>query len=115
MQAARSSRALRAEPRGGAPRARSGLSLAVSAQQRRSSGAAPSASASAAAAAAASAAAAGASRDYFATDRRPVILFDGVCNLCNTGASRCGAARQCACSGALAAGRLQQGAVVVTC
>lgn len=24
-------------------------------------------------------------RDYFANDTRPVILFDGVCNLCNTG------------------------------
>ena len=23
--------------------------------------------------------------DYFATDKRPVILFDGVCNLCNGG------------------------------
>ncbi|KAK9807843.1 hypothetical protein WJX72_011030 [[Myrmecia] bisecta] len=24
-------------------------------------------------------------RDYFATDRRPVVLFDGVCNICNGG------------------------------
>ena len=23
--------------------------------------------------------------DYFATDKRPIILFDGVCNLCNGG------------------------------
>ncbi|KAI8471652.1 MAG: hypothetical protein J3K34DRAFT_227810 [Monoraphidium minutum] len=23
--------------------------------------------------------------DYFASDKRPIILFDGVCNLCNTG------------------------------
>lgn len=27
------------------------------------------------------ASATGSSRDYFATDKRPVILYDGVCNL----------------------------------
>jgi len=26
-----------------------------------------------------------ANKDFFATDKRPIILFDGVCNLCNGG------------------------------
>lgn len=27
--------------------------------------------------------------DYFATDKRPIILFDGVCNMCNGGVNFC--------------------------
>lgn len=26
--------------------------------------------------------------DYFATDKRPIVLYDGVCNMCNRGVSR---------------------------
>jgi predicted DCC family thiol-disulfide oxidoreductase YuxK len=43
------------------------------------------ATAAASAAATPAAAAPQQQRDYFATDPRPVILYDGACNLCNTG------------------------------